>query len=170
MPTRPVKPTPTPKRAIIKRTVDLGREEELVTWDEWFSRSMEVMRQAVPDALHERLAFRVSLADGRVFSVRQVVTHVARGKCTIGPSRWNDEEAICDVITGYALLGAGEDSLPAALCVPATMITSIECMLVPSEEDESSENPAPFGFYKRDGIEVPTNRKEVEEPLALMPI
>lgn len=158
---------------LIKRTVDLGREEELVTWDEWFKRAMEIMSQAIPKEhpqLLERLAFRVSLADGRVFAVRQVLAHVARGKCTIGPSRWNEREAICDVITGYVLVGAGEDEFPSAMCVPPTMIASVECVLVPSDADEAAK-PTPFGFYKRDGLDVPTQRKEIEEPLlALSPI
>ncbi|MDX2115947.1 MAG: hypothetical protein SFZ24_10080 [Planctomycetota bacterium] len=153
----------------VKRTVDLGRDEELVTWDEWFNRSMAIMRQAVPEKHHDRLAFRISLGDGRTFNVKQVVTHVSRGRCTITSSRWNEREAICDVITGYMLLGADEEGIPAALCVSPSTITSVECLLVPPDDDDPSTH-TPFGFYKREGIDVSTQRKEVEEPLALGPI
>lgn len=149
-----------------KRAVDLGREEQLVTWDEWFARSMSIMKQAVPEPDHARLAYRVTLEDTRSFGVKQVVTHVARGKCTIGPSRWNEREAVCDVITGYLLLGAStDDDLPAALCVPPAEIASVECVLMPAGESEDQQTP--FGFYKREGIDLPTERKEVEELLAL---
>lgn len=146
---------------IVKRSVDLGREEELVTWNEWFERSGQVMQQAVPKEMHERLAFRLTLGDRRQFIVRQVLTHVARGKCTIGPSRWNEREAICDVITGYMFVGRGSDDQPSALCVPPTYIRALECILLPDE----SEQPHPFGFYKRDEVRVPHERKEVEETL-----
>ncbi|MBL8745083.1 MAG: hypothetical protein JNK58_01865 [Phycisphaerae bacterium] len=146
---------------MIKRTVDLGREEELVTWDEWFGRSIALMKEAIPDKFHDRLAFRVGLADGRSFGVKQVIAHVARGACTIGPSRWNDREAVCDVVTGYMLMGAGEDEIPSALCVSPVLIISVECVLAPEPEEDSSATP--FGFYKREGIDVPVERKEVEE-------
>lgn len=155
---------PAPAPPIAKRTVDLGREEELVTWDEWFARAMDVMQHAVPTANHDRLAFRVGLADGRVFAVKQVLAHVARGACTIGASRWHEREAICDVITGYMLLGAGEDELPSTLCISPSMITSVECLLAPRDENgESDGPPAPFGFYKREGILAPVQRREIDE-------
>lgn len=156
---RPSNPKPT--SAPIKRAVDLGREEELVTWDEWFGRSMQVMKRAVPKGRHDRLAFRVALLDGRAFAVKQVITHVARGACTIGPSRWNEREAICDVITGYMFLGADESEMPSTLCVSPASITSVECVLTGEEEDETSHTP--FGFYKREGIDAPVEVKEVEE-------
>lgn len=159
-PTKPAKSA----SGLIKRTVDLGREEELVTWNEWFGRSMAAMKHAVPKAHHDRLAFRVALADGRVFSVRQVLSHVARGKCTIQPSRWNEREAICDIITGYLFIGVGDDEMPTALCVSPLTISSVECVLV-SEDDAEQAHRAPFGFYKREGMDVPTERKEVEETL-----
>jgi hypothetical protein len=149
--------------SIIKRTIDLGREEELVTWNEWMERASLVMKQAVPPEAHDRLAFRLTTGDRRQFIVRQVIAHVARGKCTIGPSRWNEREAICDVITGYMFVGMGEDAHPATMCIPATFIRSLECVLLPESDDEK---PAPFGFYKRDDFNVPHERKEVEEVLA----
>lgn len=157
---------PKSRRGAIKRTVDLGREEELVTWDGWFARSMEVMREAVPKLHHDRLAFRVALVDGRIFGVRQVMVHVARGSCSIGPSRWNEREAICDVITGYVLLGAAEDGAPSTLCVSPASISSVECILIPEIEDDTAATP--FGFYKREGIDVPVKRKEVEEKFSFV--
>lgn len=153
---------------VIKRTVDLGREEELVTWDEWMARSNLAMRHAVPEAMHDRLVFRVTLGDRRRFLVRQVFTHVARGFCTIGPSRWNEREAICDVITGYMLIGMAADGEPSALCVPPTFIRGLECVLMPTDEEQGSR--APFGFYKREDLTLPQQKTEVEEVLALGPI
>lgn len=155
---------PAPAGGIIKRTVDLGREEELVTWNEWMERSSQVMKQAVPAESHERLAFRLTTGDRRQFIVRQVIAHVARGKCTIGPSRWNEREAICDVITGYMFAGTGDDGRPSALCIPPTYVRSIECILLPEEEEDQPK--APFGFYKREDFKVPHEKKEVEEVLA----
>lgn len=151
---------PTPP---VHRTVDLGREEELVTWNEWLARTMHAMRQIIPSEQHDRLAFRVTLDDTRQFMVRQVLTHVARGTCTIGPSRWNEREAVCDVITGYMFVGAGEDQNPSALGVSPASIASVECVLVPEQHDD--EEPTPFGFYKRDGNEPLTEQKEVIETL-----
>lgn len=132
-----------------------------MTWDEWFARSMEVMKQVIPAGQHDRLAYRVTLLDGRTFGVKQAMAHVARGTCTIGPSRWNESEAICDVITGYMFLGAGDDELPGALCVEPTSIVSVECLLIP--EQESGGPSTPFGFHKREVLDVPVERREVEE-------
>jgi hypothetical protein len=147
----------------ILRTVDLGREEELVTWDEWFGRSLTAMKEAVPKKHHGRLAFRVSLADGRMFSVKQILAHVAHGACTLGPSRWSDSEAVCNVITGYMFLGVDESETPSTLCVSPATITSVECVLVGDDEEDSPRTP--FGFYKREGLDAAVERKEVEEKL-----
>lgn len=148
---------------LIKRTVDLGREDELVTWNEWMERAMQVMQQAVPAEKHDRLTFRLTLADRRQFNVRQVLAHVARGSCTIGPSRWNEREAICDIITGYMFVGAGDDEQPSALCVPPSFIRAIECVLFEAEESEKTNTP--FGFYKREDLHVPLEKRDVTEPL-----
>jgi hypothetical protein len=134
---------------VVKRSVDLGREEELVTWLEWMDRSMSTMQQAIkhaaPNPEPQRAIFRVGLADGRTMQVMQVMSHVARGFCTIAPSRWNEREAICDIITGYMFMGIDESSRPIVLCVPPTQIVSVECVLLPEEVDR-----IPFGFYKRE--------------------
>ena len=131
------------------RIVDLGREDELVTWQEWLGRSMEAMREAVPKKDHERLVFRITLHDGRAFAASNVLTHVSRGMCSIVPNRWvEDEKAthikgmpVCEVITGYIFMGSGEDELAAALCVPPKQISTVECVLT-----ESQPGPESFGF------------------------
>ncbi len=152
---------------VTHRTVDLGREEEFVTWQEWFARTMVQMRQIVPEEAHDRLAFRVALADGRMLAVRQVLTHVVKGRCSLQSSRWSDAEAICDVITGYMFIGVGSDEHLTALAVPPTEILSIETLLVPESEEQNEDpsNTTPFGFYKREGIDVPTEQREIEERL-----
>lgn len=142
---------------IVHRIVEVGREEELVTWNEWFARTQHAMKEILPAEKHERLQFRVTLVDGRQFLVRQLMTHLSRGLCTIGPSRWNEREAVCDVITGYLMVGVGEDAELSAISVPPTEILTVECVLVPDEER------APFGFYAREGVDVPAKRSEVDE-------
>ncbi len=142
---------------IVHRIVEVGREEELVTWNEWFARTQHAMKEILPAEKHERLQFRVTLVDGRQFLVRQLMTHMSRGLCTIGPSRWNEREAVCDVITGYLMVGVGEDEELSAISVPPTEILTVECVLVPEEEK------APFGFYAREGVDVPAKRSEVDE-------
>ena len=159
----------TPDTTLISRTVDLGREDELVTWQEWFARSMLQMKQLVCEDEHERLAFRVTLADGRGFAVRQVTTHVVKGRCSLEDNRWSDTTAICHVITGYLMYGVGEDGVLTTVAVPPTEIASIECVLVPAQDDEDAENAGsggvPFGFYSRKAMDVPAEQREVEEEL-----
>lgn len=153
------------------RTVDLGREEELVTWQEWLGRAMSTMREAVEEPDHDKLVFRITLHDGRAFAARHVLTHVSRGMCSIVPDRWvEDEDAthvkghpVCEVITGYMFLGSGEDELPTALCVPPTEIASVECVL-PQTVDE----PEPFGFAAaRLRLDPKSSMEEVDEPSRL---
>lgn len=159
---------PIQSHDIIHRTVDLGREEEFITWQDWFGRAMGLMRQVLPEEAHGNLAFRVTLTDGRQFAVRQVLTHVVRGKCTLQPSRWNEQEAVCDVITGYQFLGVGEDQFLTSLTVPPTGIESVECVLVRPGGDEDSESDtskAPFGFYKREALALPLEQREIEEKI-----
>lgn len=151
------------------RVVDLGREDELVTWHEWMRRCEAVMRDAVAEEQRDHLVFRVTLVDGRAFAVAHSMTHVARGKCELVPNRWADPEAakdskildvevICDVITGYIFVGVGEDNLPTTLGVAPSEILSVECVYVEPEEE-----PEPFGFaraLKQEGRPV---IEEVEE-------
>lgn len=147
-----------PQPPIVHRVVEVGREEELVTWNEWFARTQHAMKEIVPADKHERLQFRVTLVDGRQFLVRQLMSHVSRGLCTIGPSRWNANEAVCDVITGYLMVGVGDDHELSAISVPPTEIMTVECVLTPGEDER-----APFGFYAREGLTVPSKRSEVDE-------
>ena len=67
------------------RTVDLGREDELVPWAEWFVRSAAMLEHLVKQgqAPQGPRVFRVTLADGRPFAVMSVQKHVARGKCEV---------------------------------------------------------------------------------------
>lgn len=164
-PSKPARRSPSPKvrAGVIHRNVDLGREEEFVTWNEWFARAMAGMVEVLPKADHARLQFRVTLVDGRQLIVRQVLSHVVRGRCTLQESRWSEAEAICDVITGYLLLGVGEDDNFAAVALPPREIMSVECVLAPQDENEAA--PTPFGFYKREGLHMPPLRREIEEHL-----
>jgi hypothetical protein len=157
------------------RTVDLGREDELVTWQEWFNRSARLMGQLVDDAQRGHLVFRVTLADGRAFAVRQALTHVARGRCQVDLSRWartSDDGskegagmgAACDVITGYMLVGTGSDERPTVVSVPPTEIASVECVLV-----EPKEEPQPFGFARYVDMKDRPALEEVEEELHTSP-
>jgi hypothetical protein len=124
------------------------------------------MRQAVGDQTDGQLAFRVTLIDGRVFAVARMMTHVAKGRCEMVPNRWAtvegelpESEPVCSVITGYMLVGAGQDKLPTTLAVPPTSIESVECVLVgPMEE------PEPFGFARALQREGRPALEEVEEP------
>jgi len=147
------------------RTVDLGREEELVTWQEWFNRSARLMGQLVDGAQREHLIFRVTLHDGRAFAVRQALTHVARGRCLMDPSRWKrtgngSGDVACDVITGYMLVGTGADERPTVVSVPPAEIASVECVLV-----EPKEEPEPFGFARSVDMKDRPALEEVEEEL-----
>lgn len=150
------------------RVVDLGREDELVTWHEWMHRCETVMQGAVTDEQRPNLAFRVTLMDGRAFAVAHSMTHVARGKCELAPNRWIDtdgdgkpdqSEAICDVITGYMFIGVGEDSHPTTLSIPPTEIASVECVYVAPEEESE-----PFGFARALKQKDRPTMGEVEEP------
>lgn len=156
---------------LISRTVDLGREDELITWQEWFGRTMTHMRSATPEEMHGRLAFRVTLVDGRQFAVRQVTTHVVKGRCSMEKTRWSDQFATCNVITGYMLSGADDDALAVTIALPPAEISSVECVFVPTDEEEAEDaahernGRVPFGFYSKRALNVPTETREVEEQL-----
>lgn len=151
------------------RIVDLGREDELVTWQEWLGRSMEAMREAIPKQDHDRLVFRITLHDGRAFAASNVLTHVSRGMCTIMPDRWVENEKVktirglpvCEVITGYMFIGSGDDELASALCVPPTEISSVECVLT-----EAHAGPESFGFAaaRLNAMSDKPAMQEIEDP------
>jgi hypothetical protein len=161
------------------RSIDLGREDELVPWSEWFRRAAASMEQLLGAAESEgqnngpRWVFRVTLVDGRTFAVHTVSTHLSRGRCFLGDNRWDmgptkrelAESAgkvasvmlagspICDVITGYTLMGNGEDGLPTVLNIPPHMIASVEGVVLPQFTDPDSAEPGearsePFGFAR----------------------
>jgi len=182
------------------RSIDLGREDELVPWSEWFKRtsaSMEQLLSTMPDAeeLPEgapkmpRWVFRVTLIDGRTFAIHTVSTHLSRGRCFLGDNRWdigptrhdvtqaagkvasviNAGSPICDVITGYSLMGNGEDGLPMVLNIPPHMIASVEGVVLPripnpagAKKDDDRE---PFGFARWAAMQAENDPElnEVEE-------
>ena len=143
------------------RTVDLGREDQLVTWGEWFARTGHAMREAVESSMHEHLRYRVTLVDGRVFAVMQALPHVSRGKCSIEKTRWSERDAICNVVTGYLLVGIDMGNNMTAVGIEPDMIASVECVLVrPHEEDDDSE---PFGFARFTKFSSEPNLREVDE-------
>lgn len=168
-------------------SIDLGREDELVPWSEWFRRAATTMEEMLgqtsdsegdkplPDA--PRWVFRVTLVDGRSFAITSVSTHISRGRCFLGENRWevgpnkheltesagkvasviNAGRPICDVITGYTLLGSGEDGFPTVLNCPPSMISSVEAVMLPrralnGENGANGESGAdkrePFGFAR----------------------
>ena len=162
------------------RSIDLGREDELVPWSEWFRRAANSMEQILaglpaPEQVADqprapRWVFRVTLVDGREFAITQVSTHISRGRCFLGENRWNvgptkqevTESAgtvasvvnagspICDVITGYTMMGNGKDGLPTVLNVPPHMIASVEGVLLPRRPapSQKQDGAEPFGFAR----------------------
>lgn len=145
------------------RTIDLGREGHLVTWQEWFARTAQLMAASVAPEQRNHLHFRVTLKDSHIpYAIRRVMTHIARGACYPDESRWSERviagartlpeaagttepvvgtKGICNIITGYMLQGFGPDMKPTTLSVTPCQIASVECVL--SEPKTSGE---PFGF------------------------
>lgn len=148
------------------RTVDLGREGHLITWQEWFARTAQLMASSVAPEQRDHLHFRVMLKDSKVpYAIRRVMTHVAKGACMPDRSRWSQAQiasaqslpenagttepvtsgggtkGICNIISGYMLQGFGPDMKPTTLSVTPCQIASVECVL--SEPKSSGE---PFGF------------------------
>ncbi|MGP1347926.1 MAG: hypothetical protein ACTS3F_14815 [Phycisphaerales bacterium] len=174
---QPVIPTTGPTlRAtgeVVPRAVDLGREDHLVTWGEWFGRSQAAMSSVLPEEFRDKLLFRATLVDGRQFLVREVRSHVSRGRCTIEKTRWHDRDAICDVITGYLFIGHDGMGLPTTVSVLPTDIATVECVLaaVPrpagpnAEPANDLDETMPFGFaaFEQRLRELPTRVEEVEE-------
>ena len=154
----------------------------MVPWAEWFNRASNGMDMFVKQGVMPPMArtFRVTLADGRPFAVFSVKTHIAKGKCsTDGGEHWrepcatNSGAEMCDVITGYSLVGTAHDGRPCVLTVPPIEIASVECVLVENGEipdsadgvDESGEAESlPFGFaafVKRGGQPELTEEDEL---------
>jgi len=178
-------PTPTttslPEQARRRRLVDLGREEAGVPCAAWFSRASPGMRLLVEQGVMPRLprAFRVTLRDGRPYAVFSVKTHIARGKC--GDSgHWREPRErdgaadMCDVITGYSLVGTAHDGRPVVLTVPPDEIASVECVLVQGHpgqvapdtdgDGKPDEDDVPFGFAAFTKREDTPELTEEEEP------
>jgi hypothetical protein len=171
------------------RLVDLGREEERVPWSEWFVRSAQAMEQVVQAGSLPDLprVFRVTLRDGRPFAVLSVKTHIARGKCqdmlrgwcelpkpAAGDGGGGANSELCDVITGYTLVGTDHNGRPVVLAVPPTEIASVECLLVPQAQlqqkagQRSADDPddEPFGFaaFQHRKEQQSPEVEEVDEP------
>ncbi len=151
--------TSVPARQRERRLVDLGREEARVPWAEWFNRASAGMDVFVEQGIMPAMAraFRVTLRDGRPYAVFSVKTHIARGKCAAG-GHWSEPNAattpgdVCDVITGYSLVGTAHDGRPVVLTVPPDEIASVECVLVQGHpgqatpDEAASDEEVPFGF------------------------
>lgn len=156
MPPSLITTTPSPRA---RRVVDLGREDAMVPWAEWFHRASHGMDLFVEQGVMPRMArtFRVTLADGRPFAVFSVKTHIAKGKCSTGGA-WHEPSDggstpsdACDVITGYSLVGTASDGRPCVLTVPPVEIASVECVLVEGGSGETAgegedAETVPFGF------------------------
>jgi hypothetical protein len=155
------------------RTVDLGREDHLVTWQEWFARAAEVMTKAVEPEHQDHLLFRVRLKSGAEYMVQNVMTHVAKGACYPDSARWSSQaieddesgsKAVCNVITGYMMMGQGRDNRPMTVSVTPCQIASVECVLV-----EPRKEPEPFGFAAALHTKGRPRLEEVEETNQLPP-
>lgn len=136
---------------VVPRSVDLGREDHLVTWGEWFERSHAAMASVVPEELRDNLLFRATLVDGRQFLVREIRQHVSHGACTIEKTRWHERDAICNVITGYLLVGNDQHGVPSTVAVMPDEILTVECVLAmigppDGEAKQEEEEKKLFGF------------------------
>lgn len=154
------------------RQIDLGREDSLVPWSAWFHRSSKALHQFHGVSEGQKAVFRVTLIDARVFAVTHVQTHVSRGRCFVGENRFGEKDAVCDVITGYTLVGSAADGRPTALVVPPEMLASVECVAVsqPDAQDDSKEDQTrPFGFAAYQAWDGTLKLEEIEEqvPAAL---
>lgn len=124
------------------RAVDLGREDQLVPWSEWFNRTGASMSKVIKPEMRKHMRFRVTLTDGRVYTVRRAMSHVARGRCSLEPTRWDPEGSVCDVITGYQLMGNDPAGNISMLAVTPDMIRCVECVIMRPKDEEKE----PFGF------------------------
>jgi len=183
-----------PAKRIGCRHVDLGREDHLVTWAEWFQRSAQALESflasniknedpSTPPAPNAARVFRVALRDGRQFAVSAVQTHTSRGRCfPNGKDPFANDDASaegsngrggCDVITGYTLIGAGPDGRPTAISVPPANIASVECVLIPQNAHNRALDNKPndtedeaFGFAQYAQRKSRPELTEIEEPAA----
>lgn len=121
-----------------KPLVDLGREGEAVTWNTWIGRAGEAAQKCLDAEDRERLRLVVTLRDNRRLRVHKTEVH------THDPG----EESPATFITGYVFIGqytGDEDSHMVSISVVPAMISSVEWVVLPKEED------VPFGFAPRDG-------------------
>ncbi len=163
------------------RTLDLGREGHLVTWQEWFARTAHLMAKSVSEEQRQHLHFRVTLETGAVYAIRNVMTHVARGACYPDRSRWSQSQmadanslpaaagstetvgtkAVCNIITGYMLQGFGPDQNPTTLSVTPCQIASVECVL----SEPHTNDAEPFGFAAFQHMNNTPELTEVDETI-----
>ena len=117
-----------------KPRIDLGRQGEFITWNEWIGRSGEAAHEALPDDERDRLRLVVTLKDGRRMRVHSTQVH----------AHDPGEESPVAVITGYVFVGhyAGdmEGESVISLAVTPAMIATVEWVELPEEENKR------FGF------------------------
>ena len=117
-----------------KPRIDLGRQGDFITWNEWIGRSGEAAHAALPEDERDRLRLVVTLKDGRRLRVHSTQVH----------AHDPGEESPVAVITGYVFVGhyAGdlERESVISVAVPPAMIASVEWVEQPETEDTS------FGF------------------------
>ncbi len=118
-----------------KPRIDLGRQGEFITWNEWIGRSGEAALKALPEEERDRLRLVVTLKDGRRMRVHSTEVH----------AHDPGAESPVAVITGYVFVGhyAGdfEGESVISLAVPPGMIASVEWVELPEEVDNGR-----FGF------------------------
>lgn len=122
-----------------KRRIDLGREAELVTWGEWIKRTSDAAARSLSDEEREHLRLIVTLRDGRRFRVARTECHTQTVE-----GEDNGKPVKLTVVTGYIFMGhywGDTDSEQlVSIVAPPYMISTVEWMEIPEEEERS------FGF------------------------
>ncbi|MFG0275735.1 MAG: hypothetical protein ACF8QF_11830 [Phycisphaerales bacterium] len=144
-----------------KPRIDLGRQGDFITWNEWIGRSGEAAHKALPEQERDRLRLVVTLKDGRRMRVHSTEVH----------AHDPGAESPVAVITGYVFVGhyAGdfEGESVISLAVPPGMIASVEWVELPEEEDKR------FGFaaaHQKPGDKLPEiqDHKDIHGAVSLV--
>ena len=122
-----------------RRRFDLGRETEMVTWDEWIRRARKSAKRSLSENEHEHLRLIVTLRDGRRFRAARTECHTQ----TISGEE-DGKPVEYTAVTGYVFLGHYEGDKDnerlVAIVVQPALIASVEWMEIPVEEERT------FGF------------------------
>jgi len=119
-----------------KPRIDLGRQGELITWNEWIGRAGEAARRHLDEAARDALRLIVTLRDGRRICVSHTEVH----------AHDPGEDSPMAAITGYVFLGhylnTPHTERVVSIAVPPYAIASVEWNELPEEKDADKT----FGF------------------------